>query len=103
MMRNELIKYIKSIVIVALIIGIIGALFFLIFGFALIWQAIAATLITIFLASMAILFIFVSVYLWIKNLMLKKELNRRREEIENISRNLKNCNKKLREKKALDK
>jgi membrane protein implicated in regulation of membrane protease activity len=103
MERNQLFSYIKLIVIIALIIGLFGAVFFLIFGFSLVWQAMAATLITIFLALLAILFIFVSIYLWIKNVMLKRELKRERAEIERISLNLKNCNKKLREKKALDK
>jgi membrane protein implicated in regulation of membrane protease activity len=103
MERNQLFRYLKLIVITALIIGLIGAVFFLIFGFSLIWQAMAATLITIFLALLTILFIFVSIYLWIMNVMLKRELKREKEEIERISHNLKNCNKKLREKKALDK
>ena len=103
MERSQLFRYLKLIVIVALVIGLIGAVLFLVFGFALVWQAMAATLITIFLAVIAIIFIFVSIYLWIKNLMLKRELNKEREEIERISRNLKNCNKKLREQKALDK
>lgn len=103
MERDQLFRYLKLIVIVALVIGLIGAVLFLVFGFALVWQAMAATLITIFLAVIAIIFIFVSIYLWIKNLMLKRELNKEREEIERISRNLKNCNKKLREQKALDK
>ena len=99
MERDQLFRYLKLIVIVALVIGLIGAVLFLVFGFALVWQAMAATLITIFLAVIAIIFIFVSIYLWIKNLMLKRELNKEREEIERISRNLKNCNKKLSEQK----
>ena len=103
MEKNELFRYLKLILIIALIIGFIGAVFFLVFGFALVWQAVAATVITIFLSIVAILFIFVSIYLWIKNVMLKREISREKEEIERISRNLKNCNRKLREKNALDK
>jgi uncharacterized membrane protein len=102
-MKDDRFRYIKIILIFAIIVGLIGAVTFLIFGFALVWQAMAATLIIVFLSLLAIIFILVSIYLWIKNVLLKRELHSKKEEIEKISRNLKNCNKKLREQKALDK
>ena len=103
MEKKGLFRSIKLILIIAVIVGLIFAVSYLIFGFALVWQAMAATLITIFLALISVFFIFVSIYLWIKNVMLKRERTREREEIEKVTRNLKNCNKKLREQKALDK
>jgi len=102
-MQGEKFRYIKIIMVLAIIVGVIAAVTYLIFGFALVWQAMAATLITIFLAILTIIFISASIYLWIKNVLLKRELNRKIEENEKLSRNLKNCNKKLREQKALDK
>lgn len=102
MERDELIRYTKLIVILALIIGIVGAVAFLVYGFTFIWQAMAATIISIFLSITTILFIALSIYLWIKNLMLKREVSQREKEIEKISSALQNCNKKLNEKKSLD-
>lgn len=102
MERDELFKKIKIIVVIVLIIGLVGAIIFLIYGFALIWQAMAASVIIIFLAIITVLFLFISIYLGIKNLILKRELDKQKKEIERISHNLKNCNRRLREKKVSD-
>lgn len=102
MERDELFKKIKIIVVIVLIIGLVGAIIFLIYGFALIWQAMAASVIIIFLAIITVLFLFISIYLGIKNLILKRELDKQQKEIERISHNLKNCNRRLREKKVSD-
>lgn len=100
MEENELFKKIKIIVIIALIIGVVGAVIFLIYGFALMWQAIAATVMIIFLAIVTILFLALSIYLWIKNWMLKRELDKQEKELERISHNMKNCKRRLREIKS---
>lgn len=97
MERNDLFNKIKLVLIIALIIGIVGVVTYLIYGFALLWQAMAATVIIIFLAIVTILFLALSIYLWIKNLMLKREVNQYRKEIDRINSNLKDCNKKLKE------
>ncbi|MEN6591986.1 MAG: hypothetical protein ABFC12_01930 [Methanobacterium sp.] len=96
MVDDELLKKIKLVIIIALIIGVIGAVIFLVYGFALMWQAMAATVMIIFLAIATILFLALSIYLWIKNWMLKKELDKQWKELEKVSHNLKNCNRRLR-------
>ncbi len=102
MVDDELLKKIKIVIIIALIIGVVGAVIFLIYGFALVWQAMAATVMIIFLAIATILFLALSIYLWIKNWILKRELDKQRKELERMSHNLKNCNRRLRTIKSTD-
>jgi predicted membrane protein len=92
MVREDLVRNIKLIVVIALVIGILGAAFYLIYGFAFFWQAMVATLFSILLSIIAILFIFLSIYLWIKNLLLKRELNKVKDELEQVRYNLTKCN-----------
>jgi hypothetical protein len=73
---NELIKNLKLIVLIAVIIGFIGAVLYLIYGFTILWQAMAAGIITGFLSLLLIIFVVVSIYLWTKNLLLKRDVKR---------------------------
>jgi hypothetical protein len=98
--REEMFGRLKLIVIIALVIGMVGAVSFLIYGFTFMWQAMAATIMSIFLAIMAVFFILLSIYLWIKNFMIKREYKRVEEENDRLRRNLKNCNKKVRKNKS---
>ncbi|HEY0196614.1 MAG TPA: hypothetical protein VGC02_03470 [Methanobacterium sp.] len=98
----ELFNRIKLVVIIALIVGFLGVVTYLIYGFTFMWQVIVTTLINIFLGVVAILFLFASIYLGIKILMLNRELDKQQKEIERISHNLKNCNRRLRKKKSGD-
>jgi CHASE3 domain sensor protein len=78
---NELIRNLKIIVIIAVIIGVVGAVLYLIYGFAIIWQAMAAAIITGFLSILIIIFVVVSIYLWTKNLLLKRDLRKNQMEL----------------------
>lgn len=100
MQRDVLIKNLKIIVVAALIIGLIGAVLFLFYGFTIIWQAMAATIISIFLSIVTILFILTSVYLWIKNLLLKREIDRYKEEIQRFRTKLKEYDAELKKYKT---
>lgn len=91
MISDDLLKNLKIIVVLALIIGILGAVGYLIYGFLFLWQAMAAFLFSIFLSVIAIAFLFLSIYLWIKNLLLKRELNRSDQELKRVSNKLKKC------------
>ncbi|MCE7698813.1 MAG: hypothetical protein K8E24_008290 [Methanobacterium paludis] len=71
---DQLVKNLKIVAIMALIIGVLGAVLYLIYGLTVIWQTMAAGIITGFLSLIVILFIVLSIYLWIKNLLLKKDL-----------------------------
>lgn len=81
MESRELIRNLKIVAILALIIGLIGAIFYLIYGFTILWQAMAAGIIIGFLSLLVILFIVVSIYLWTKNLLLKRDLRKYRTEL----------------------
>ena len=78
---NDLIKNLKIIVIIALIIAVIGAVLYLLYGLALVWQAIAAGIISGLLFLLVIVFIVISVYLWTRNYLLKRELKRYKTEL----------------------
>jgi uncharacterized membrane protein len=78
---NDLIKNLKIIVIIVLIIAVIGAVLYLLYGLALVWQAIAAGIISGLLFLMVIVFIIISVYLWTRNYLLKRELTRSQTEL----------------------
>ena len=89
MNNDELVKNLKIVLIVALVIGIVAAVLYLIYGLALIWQAMAAGILTGFLVLMLILFIALSIYLWIKNFLTKRELKRVETELMNCKTQLK--------------
>jgi|ERR1035438_10153171 hypothetical protein len=78
---NDLIKNLKIIVIIALIIAVIGAVLYLLYGLALVWQAIAAGIISGLLFLLVIVFIVISIYLWTRNYLLKRELTRYQTEL----------------------
>lgn len=73
---SVLIKNLKIVLIVGLIIGLFGAILYLIYGFTILWQAMAAGIITGFLSLLVLMFIIVSIYLWMKNLLFKRELRK---------------------------
>jgi len=81
MNSNNLIKNLKIIVIIALIMAVIGAVLYLLYGLALVWQAIAAGIISGLLFLLVIVFIIISVYLWTRNYLLKIELKRSQTEL----------------------
>ncbi len=91
MVRDDLLEKIKIIVIIAIIFGVIGAIFYLFYGFAFLWQAMAVTFYIIILSIISIIFLSLSIYLWIKNLLLKRELKRSRNKIKKVSINLEKC------------
>jgi uncharacterized membrane protein len=79
--NTDLIRNLKIIVIIALIIAVIGAVFYILYGLALVWQAIAAGIITGLLSLIVIIFIVISIYLWTRNYLLKRELVRYKNEL----------------------
>ena len=76
MERNVFLRNLKIIVTLAIIIGLIIGVFYLIYGFALFWQAMAATIIIGFLSILVIIFIALSIYFWTKNLLMKREVKK---------------------------
>jgi Na+-transporting NADH:ubiquinone oxidoreductase subunit NqrE len=86
METEQLFKTLKIVVIVALILGVIGAVFYLIYGFTILWQAMAAGIITGFLLILVFIFLILAVYLWLKLMLMKRELVKCRKELMAMSR-----------------
>jgi len=86
METERLLKTLKIVVILALIIGVIGAVFYLVYGFTLLWQAMAAGIITGFLLIMVFIFLGLAIYLWLKLMMIRRELGKCREELRKMAR-----------------
>ncbi len=78
---DELIRNLKIIVIIVAIIAVVAGLLYLIYGLALVWQAIAAGIITGLLFILLIIFVIVSIFLWVKNLLLNRELKKTQIEL----------------------
>jgi membrane protein implicated in regulation of membrane protease activity len=94
---NDMIKNLKIIIIIALIIAVIGAVLYILYGLALVWQAIAAGIISGLLFLMVIIFIIISVYLWTRNYLLKRELTRYQTELKYCRAELAKYEKKQRD------
>jgi uncharacterized membrane protein len=91
MVRDDLLEKFKIIVVIALIFAVIGVIFYLFYGFAFLWQAMAVSFYIITLSIIAVIFLSLSIYLWIKNLLLKRELKKSRNKIKKASINLERC------------
>ena len=81
MANDEFIRNLKIILIVAMIIAVLSAILYVIYGLALVWQAIAGGIITGFLFILVIIFLAISIYLWAKNLILKRDLRKNQVEL----------------------
>jgi hypothetical protein len=86
METEQLFKTLKLVLIVALILGVIGAVFYLVYGFTILWQAMAAGIITGFLLILMFIFLSLAVYLWLKLMLMKRELVKCRKELMAMSR-----------------
>ncbi|BDZ72161.1 hypothetical protein [Methanobacterium petrolearium] len=86
METEQLLKTLKIVLILALIIGIIGAVFYLVYGFTILWQAMAAGIITGFLLILVFIFLVLALYLYLKLALIKRELRKCREELGDMAR-----------------
>ncbi len=86
METEQLFKTLKVVIILALIIGVTGAVFYLIYGLTFLWQAMAAGIITGFLLILVFIFLALAVYLWLKLVLMKRELGKCRMELMEMSR-----------------
>ncbi|AXV40701.1 hypothetical protein [Methanobacterium sp. BAmetb5] len=81
METKQLLKTLKIVVILALILGVIGAVFYLIYGFTLLWQAMAAGIVTGFLLILLFILLGLTIYLWLKLVLLRRELEKCQKEL----------------------
>ncbi len=85
METKPLLKTLKIVIILAVIIGAIGALFYLIFGFSLLWQTMAAGIVTGFLLIMVFILLLLAIYFYFKMLLIRRELAKCREDLEKMA------------------
>lgn len=85
METKQLLKTLKIIIILALIITAIGALFYLIFGFTLLWQAMAAGIVTGFLLILVFILLVFAIYFYLKMLLIRRELTKCRQDLEKMA------------------
>ncbi|WP_284296437.1 hypothetical protein [Leuconostoc litchii] len=76
METEQLLKTLKIVLILALIIGLIGAVFYLVYGFTILWQAMAAGIITGFLLILVFIFLVLALYFYLKLVLIKRELRK---------------------------
>ncbi|MDP3067000.1 MAG: hypothetical protein Q8N08_09715 [Methanobacteriaceae archaeon] len=86
MENYQLLKTLKIMAVLALIFGVIGAVMYLAYGFTLVWQGMAAGITIGFLLVLLIILLGLSIYIWIKMLLVKRELKRCQEELAEIYR-----------------
>ncbi len=80
---EQLFKTLKIVIILAVIIGAIGALFYLIFGFTTLWQAMAAGMLNWFLLVTVFILLALAIYLYFKMLIMRRKLTKCRKSLEN--------------------
>lgn len=97
-MYNHRLKTLRIVIIIALVMGILAALFYLVYSFSLFWQAFAAGITIGILLIIIFVLIVLAIYLWIKNLLLKRELMKQETKLEQIKMDLNRYKTKLRQK-----
>ena len=70
---NNFRRNLKIFIVIAFIIGLITALFYLGYGFFIIWQGMAAGIIIGLLLILVLILLGICIYLWLKNLWTKRE------------------------------
>lgn len=84
MENDQLLKNLKIVAVLALIFGVIGAAMYLAYGFTLVWQGMAAGITIGFLLVLLIIILGLAIYLWIKMVLVKRELKKCQEELAEI-------------------
>lgn len=85
MERDQLLKTLKIVIIIAVILGAIGAVFYLVYGLTLLWQAMAAGIITGFLLILVLILLALAIYLYLKMLLLRRELGKCRKQLDKMA------------------
>jgi hypothetical protein len=85
METDQLLKTLKIIIILAVIIGAIGAVFYLVYGFTILWQAMAAGIITGFLLILVFILLVLAIYFYLKLLLVRRELGKCRKQLEKMA------------------
>ena len=96
---QELKRTLTIVLVVAVVLGFLAAILYLLYGFAIVWQAIAAGITIALLLIFVLLFLIISIYLWIKILWLRREFKNCKDENLFLRKELKNYKAKLEQEK----
>ena len=96
-MYNDNLRILRIIIIIAVIIAILGALAYFIYGFSLFWATFAAGITIGLLLIIILALLILSIYLWIRTLLLKREVKRYQSNLEHAKIELDACKSKIRE------
>jgi hypothetical protein len=77
------------VLILAIVLAVVAAILYLVYGFALAWQALASGIIIGFLCLVIIILIGVLIYLGTRNFLIKRELKRSEMELKECRAQLK--------------
>jgi membrane protein implicated in regulation of membrane protease activity len=91
-------KTLRTIKIIFIIVAVFGAMSLVLYGvyaFSLLWQTFAAGITISFLLIIIVLIALLAIYLWIRTLLNKRELNRLKNELEQAKIELKRCESKF--------
>lgn len=92
METEQLKKTLKIVIVLAVIIGAIGAFFYLIYGFTILWQAMATGIVTGFLLILVFVLLVLAIYFYLKILLIRRNLAKCREKLEKIAKKPDNLN-----------
>ena len=89
MLSREQTRNMKILLVLIFIVAVTGAALYIIYGLAIIWQTFAATIIIGFLSIILLLLTILSIYLWTRNLIFKRDLRKCQEELNRTKEELK--------------
>lgn len=89
----------KTVLIIAAVILILAAIAYAVYGFSLFWATFAAGITIGLLIIIIIVLLVLAIYLWIRTLMLKRELNKTLSQLEQTKIELERCKADLNQKK----
>ncbi|HSO25860.1 MAG TPA: hypothetical protein VLR54_04480 [Methanobacteriaceae archaeon] len=94
-MKENQLRMIKIILIMAVVFALLAATIYGIYAFSLFWQTFAAGITISFLFIILILLMLLAIYLWVRTLLVKRELNKCKNDLEMARIELKRCESKL--------
>jgi uncharacterized membrane protein len=94
-MHEDSLKTLKIVVIVAVVIGVLAAIAYIIYGFALFWATFAVGITIGLLLIISLVLLVLAIYLWIRTFLLKREVKRYENILEQTKIELDRCRSKF--------
>lgn len=98
-MHDDRLKKLKTVLIIAVAILLLAAIAYAVYGFSLFWATFAAGITIGLLIIIILVLLVLTIYLWIRTLLLKRDLNKTISRLEQTKIELSQCKTKLNQKK----